>query len=114
MDIFGHNVMTLEKSLDLRAQNQRLIASNLANVDTPGYTAQRLDFAASMEQALRGTKEAAVIEDSPIPSTSLDGNNVDMDQELGQMSRNKILYTVQSQLLGAKFRQLTTMFDQER
>lgn len=114
MDIFGHNVMTLEKSLDLRAQNQRLIAANLANVDTPGYTAQRLDFQASMEKAMHGAREGAVIEDSPVPSTSLDGNNVDMDQELGQMTQNKILYSVQSQLLGAKFRQLSTMMDQER
>lgn len=114
MQIFGHNLTTLEKSLDLRMDEQRVIAANVANIDTPGYTAQRLDFRASMEKALEGAKAPAVIEASPAAATSLDGNNVDMDQEMGKMAQNKIMYSLESQLMGAKFRQLTTMFEQER
>jgi flagellar basal-body rod protein FlgB len=114
MQIFGHNLTTLEKSLDLRMDEQRVIAANVANIDTPGYTAQRLDFRASMEKALQGAQNPAVIDALPVPSSSLDGNNVDMDHELGQMAQNKIMYSLESQLMGAKFRQLTTMFDQER
>ena len=44
MDIVGSTLQTLEKALDLRMINQRVITANLANVDTPGYVAQRMDF----------------------------------------------------------------------
>lgn len=114
MEIFGPNIKTIERSLDMRMENQRLIVSNIANMDTPGYTAQRLDFKASMENALAGIKEAAVVAPSTDPATSLDGNNVDLDYEMGQMGQNKILYSVESQLLAAKFRQMTALLDAER
>lgn len=114
MQIFGHSFNTLEQALNLRMDNQRLIVSNVANMDTPGYTAQRLDFRASMDNALKGVKDAAVIEPSAQPATSLDGNNVDLDQEMAQLSENKVLYSVQSQLMGAKFRQLTTLLDSDK
>lgn len=114
MQIFSHNMKTLESALDMRMENQRVIAANIANMDTPGFTAQRLDFKASMDNALRGAKDAAVVNPSPAPATSLDGNNVDLDYETSQMTQNRVLFSIESQLLGAKFRQLTTMLDQER
>jgi flagellar basal-body rod protein FlgB len=67
-----------------------------------------------MDQAMQGAREAAVVEPSPQPATSLDGNNVDMDQEMSQLTRNKLMYSVQNQLAGAKFRQFTTLLDADR
>lgn len=114
MQIFTHNMKALESALTLRMQNQRVIAANVANMDTPGYTAQRLDFDASMENAMRGAKDPAVVNPSPAPATSLDGNNVDLDDETNKMTQNRVLYSVETQLLGAKFRQYTTLLDMER
>jgi len=113
MNLFPQNLTTLERVMDLRMENQRVIASNLANIDTPGYTAQRLDFEASMQNALESADAPPVIEPSAEPSRSADGNNVDMEVELGQMSRNRILYSVSSQLMASKLRQYSTMLDAE-
>src|SRR2546428_819554 len=43
MELFDQSLTVMEKSLDLRMANQRLVAANLANVDTPGYKAERID-----------------------------------------------------------------------
>lgn len=113
MEIFSKSLTTLERAMDLRTHNQSIIASNLANIDTPGYAAQKLDFQASMELAMQDAKDAAVIAPSGDPVRSLDGNNVDLEGELSQMTQNRMLYSVTSQLMGAKFRQLSNLFDQE-
>ncbi len=42
--LFGSTVQILEKGLDLRAKRQAVLASNVANADTPGYRAKDLDF----------------------------------------------------------------------
>jgi flagellar basal-body rod protein FlgB len=109
MEIFGNSITALERSMDLRVDNQRIIAANLANADTPGYVAQRMDFAASMQNALAGKMDPPVVQASTGPAVAENGNNVDMEDELSQMTRNRVLYTVESQLLAAKFRQLGTV-----
>jgi flagellar basal-body rod protein FlgB len=114
MDLFAQSLTTLERALDLRMENQRVVAANLANVDTPGYTARKLDFEASMEKALQGAEQPAVVNLSTEPSCSLDGNNVNLEDEMGAMTQNKMMYSVTAQILGAKMRQLTTILDQER
>lgn len=44
------------KALVVRAERQRLIASNIANVDTPGYIGHDIDFKAAMSEALGGSQ----------------------------------------------------------
>ncbi|MCE5229494.1 flagellar basal body rod protein FlgB [bacterium] len=113
MNLFDASVTQLQRAMDLRMDNQRVIASNLANVDTPGYKARRMDFEASMAQALTDAANPAVIQESTDPALTLDGNNIDMDRELSDMSRNKTMYNLTAQILAAKFRQLGTVFEQK-
>ncbi len=113
MNLFDASISQLQKAMDLRIDNQRVIASNLANVDTPGYKAQHMDFEASMTRALNDIENPALIEESADPALTLDGNNVDMDRELADMSKNKTMYSLTAQILSAKFRQLGTVFDQK-
>lgn len=113
MDIFDHSLITLQRAMDLRMLNQQIIASNLANVDTPGYMARKLNFEASMQRALDGMDEAAVIENSPNPAVSLDGNNVDLDGELGELGRNRVLYQAMAQIMASKLRQVSNVLDKE-
>jgi len=108
MDIFDSSMTILEKSLDVRAAQQRIVAANLANVDTPGYTAQKLDFETSLANALKETPGPLVVQSSTAPSVALDGNNVNLEEELGDMTRNRIMYSVTAQVMAAKMRQLST------
>jgi flagellar basal-body rod protein FlgB len=64
--IFGRTSQVLEKSLEVRMLRQNLLASNIANAETPGYRAKEIDFKATMEnlmgQAVRQEAEEPVLE----------------------------------------------------
>jgi len=119
--------LTLRAGLDRRAQRQNLLASNLANIDTPGYVAKDLEF----EGALKEAAEAADANDLPLertdkghmggPGTSisidpeediveradtvdtLDGNGVDLDQELVRYTDNAMKFTSAAEMLRRRY-----------
>ena len=93
------------EALVLRSERQRLISSNIANADTPGYVARDFDFAQALREATsaRATDGAggaggAVRRAAPTlryaaPSqTNLDGNSVDMDRERAAFTDNSVKY----------------------
>jgi len=100
------------QALSLRAERQRLIASNIANADTPGFQARDFDFAAALRAAsgnnavgdgiaqdvMRGDGPGASANASPVlryavPSqTNLDNNSVDMDRERSAFVDNSVKY----------------------
>ncbi|EEF26647.1 conserved hypothetical protein [Ricinus communis] len=79
-----------ERALGLRAYRQELLASNIANADTPGYKAVDIDI----NEALRTGKSK---DDAPLlyrmpAQGSVDGNTVDMDVERAEFSQNAVMY----------------------
>lgn len=126
--IFGQTVELLGKTLDLRAKRQGLISSNLANVETPGYTPTDLSFEAELKDALsnkvgQGTTQAPNARHIPlkgrlgwsglegvsgevieVPGKSVgpDGNSVEMEAEMGRLAENQIMYNTSVQLLTKK------------
>lgn len=102
-------------ALDLRAQRSEVLASNIANADTPNFKARDFDFSSALQAALYGSggSQAAPRMDRTSPGhlvggrglvpgadllyrvpvqTSIDGNTVELDTELGQFSDNAIRY----------------------
>jgi|SRR5579862_2653896 len=76
----------IARYLDLASTEARLTAGNMANVDTPGYKAQGMDFETEMRAAISDTSDGrasrpvrAGLEDGLIARP--DGNNVSMDRE---------------------------------
>ncbi|MGD0939177.1 MAG: flagellar basal body protein [Terracidiphilus sp.] len=76
----------LARYLDLATSQIKLTAANMANIDTPGYKAVGMDFAAEMREAMAGVEQGApatpvraTLEDGLIARP--DGNNVSMDRE---------------------------------
>jgi flagellar basal-body rod protein FlgB len=99
------------KALLLRSQRQQVIASNIANADTPGYVARDFDFAAALKNAAGGqggpnvqrTNDAHLRipgRDASDPAMgytvqtqpSQDGNSVDLDRERANFVDNSIRY----------------------
>jgi flagellar basal-body rod protein FlgB len=78
--IGGH----LERYMDLLSARQRLVASNIANADTPGYHTQDIDFASELRNAAGGAPQAI---EAPGLSVKNDGNNVSLDREARLLSR---------------------------
>lgn len=104
----------LEASLDLRLQRQRLLASNIANAETPNYQPVDLSFEGALSAALEDGEpappgfstsdpahldgvmptepEAADVVVRPDVTNTLDGNGVDLDRELSRLTDNAIHY----------------------
>jgi|SRR5450830_560871 len=109
-----------ETALNLRAQRQQLLASNIANADTPNYKARDIDFAQTLKGAMDGKTSATAVPPvemartsaahiagnakgdsgiggSPLlyrkeTQSSIDGNTVDMDVERNQFTDNAVRY----------------------
>ena len=111
--IFGVHAQALQ----LRARRGELIASNLANADTPGYKARDLDFRAALDTAQSSTAlqstHAGHINGSArggtattlyrVPNqSSLDGNTVDTQLEQTKFSENAVRYQTTLRFLNGK------------
>jgi flagellar basal-body rod protein FlgB len=72
----------LSSALDGLSLRQRAIANNIANVNTPGYTAQRVSFENALAESVRaGSGVAAATIQRSLEPTDLQGNNVNLDTE---------------------------------
>ena len=87
----------LEQYMNLVSLRQKLVASNIANADTPGYQTQDLDFQSSFRSALDGGSPEAV--SVPGLSTKNDGNNVDLDREARLLAENAMRFNVAATLM---------------
>jgi flagellar basal-body rod protein FlgB len=98
---------SLEKYMDLLTSRQKLVASNIANVDTPGYKTQDFDFQAEFTRLLNGTNSGPVHSQEPTGlRVKNDGNNVDLDREARLLSENSIRFSAATNLLKGQLRML--------
>jgi flagellar basal-body rod protein FlgB len=95
----------LERYLDVLAARQKLVASNIANLDTPGYHAQDVDFTAALNDEL-GTPVRA--QEVGGLSTKTDGNNVSIDREAALLADTGLRFNMGSQLMKMEIRALRT------
>ncbi|GAB2972728.1 flagellar basal body rod protein FlgB [Actinotalea caeni] len=74
--------LAIASALDGLAARQRAVASNIANVNTPGYTARRVSFEDAIARSVAaGDGRAVASEARSLEPTRLDGNNVNLDTE---------------------------------
>jgi flagellar basal-body rod protein FlgB len=125
MSSVSKTVTVFSQALNLRAQRQQVLASNIANADTPHYKARDFDFQSAMQNAMAGkigTGSVALATTSgghmrgsgaggPAnlqfrgeTQSAVDGNTVDMDVERTQIAENALQYQVLTQLIGDKFK----------
>ena len=114
---FSHN------ALNLHAYRQKVIASNIANADTPGSRARDIDFTAALKdaQALQSGKvQPAQLKSQTDAGTpfgtellyrsavqrSADGNTVDIDVERAQFAENSVRYEAQIMFINSKIKSM--------
>ncbi len=117
---------TKEQALQLRSERHEMLASNIANADTPHYKAQDMDFREAMRQASspqpaplqvthadhRQPPSSVSAEDPTslyrVPhAPSLDGNTVEMHVEQAKFAENAVNYQATVDFLGSKVQKLT-------
>lgn len=117
------------EALNLRAQRQEILASNIANADTPGYQARDIDFASQLSKVLEngraeGSNMALKVtsarhiraETYSQPALDLmyripaqpaaDGNTVDMDRERTQFADNTLKYQTDLTLISSQIKSM--------
>ena len=106
-DVFDY-INVLDRAADASWTRQELISQNIANVDTPGYKRQDINFESELQRALGRTRyqtmdekvgnlrsselEGRIYTDGRNYSYRYDGNNVDIDAENTYLAENQITY----------------------
>lgn len=92
----------LERYMDLLSARQKLVASNIANADTPGYKTRDLDFQFEFMSQVEGAQPHPVELDQLTARN--DGNNVSMDRETRLLAENAIRFNLASTLIRSQIR----------
>ncbi|MCL3860853.1 flagellar basal body rod protein FlgB [Actinotalea sp. K2] len=101
--------MTMSSALDGLALRQRVIADNVANVQTPGFRAGRVSFEASLAEAVKGGSGAVIPQvQRSLEPTRLDGNNVNLDTETLLNIDTNLRYQLATQAIDGTFSKLRT------
>jgi flagellar basal-body rod protein FlgB len=100
---------SLEKYMDLLSVRQKLIASNIANADTPGYKTQDIDFQSEFQSALSSGGSPVEV---PGLKVNNDGNNVSLDREARLLSENALRFNIASQLMRGQFTRMKSAIDE--
>lgn len=129
----GHNGKhdLQEKMLGLRVYRQQLLASNIANADTPGYKAVDIDFAEAAQMAIANQGKPLTMATSapghiagsaegatpPFPlkyhvpfQASADGNTVEMDVERQKMAENSLMHQFSLDRVSGHFKHLMELY----
>lgn len=121
--LFATHIDLTAKVLDLRLERQNLVAGNLANVDTPGYRARRIEFENELQSALALDQRGKVTRTNSkhMPSAfTVDGfegkgikefeprqifgeDRVDLDKEMAVMGKNAMLYNALTEVITKNF-----------
>ena len=87
----------LEHYMTLLSTREKLVASNIANADTPGYKTKDIDFQAELQNAASGLPPA--VQTVSGLTVKNDGNNVSLDRESRLLAENALRFNIASNLM---------------
>jgi flagellar basal-body rod protein FlgB len=99
----------LERYMDLLSVRQKLVASNIANADTPGFHTRDIDFQAEYQSAIGGEPRVSEVPGLPVRN---DGNDVSLDRESRLLAENALRFQVASSLLKTQLRTVRAAIDE--
>ena len=112
--LFDPTSRLLGEMIQHTALRHRVLASNLANVETPAYQAQEATFSVALEEAQGNAGSAArpalrtAVATDPDAAVREDGNSVDMDRQMVKLTQNSIWHSAMIQMLNSRFSLLKT------
>jgi len=108
--IYDDGAHLSSKLMELTFQRQNVIANNLANANTPGFTRQDIDFEDQLANLIDNNKLGSVdsvkgelVDDKRRPAR-LDGNNVDGTGEMSEMMQNSVLHNLLTRAYNTKMK----------
>jgi flagellar basal-body rod protein FlgB len=123
--LFDSTISLIEQTLNLRSFKHKVLSSNIANLETPGYRARDVKFADELKKIGGGSMAGGLVNTHPghigtssgnsvnpevtyvsTEAKALDGNTVSVDAEMVKLSENTMMYSLSAKLIKAKFRTL--------
>jgi flagellar basal-body rod protein FlgB len=92
---------SIERYMDLLSFRQKLVASNIANADTPGYHTSDIDFQAEFQNATGGDPQITGVGGLAVKN---DGNDVSLDREARLLAENALRFQMASNLMRSQIR----------
>jgi flagellar basal-body rod protein FlgB len=118
MDSLRFHDSLLTRLLGATSKRAGVIANNLANANTPGFTPERVEFESRLREALSRGDSLDAIEPELVTdrsgATSPDGNSVCLEDEMGSMLENRMRYETYATILEAQFEQIRTSVQEGR
>jgi flagellar basal-body rod protein FlgB len=108
----AHLPLDLGRYLTYLSERQEVIASNIANADTPGYKTLDLESPADFSSALQEAQDAVI--EVPGMTSRNDGNNVSIDREARLLSENTIRFNLATQLLRGQLKGIRSAIEEGR
>jgi len=118
MELLSEQLGLLTRLLEATEMRQKVIGQNIANVNTPAYQRMEVSFESALAAELKNPERSMigrqatpkVTKTSGLPFRA-DGNNVDIDMEVGQMNKNALLQQVYLQVMGAEMNMMRRAID---
>lgn len=120
--LFSGGIARMEQALNLRYDRQGLILSNVANMETPGYTVQDFSFEKAMKkvmdnQGILSRTHEMHLDLDPVDAAqslefSAEKRPVDLDEEMVKLAENQMMYEIVTQMIGKKFDGLKYAIDE--
>jgi flagellar basal-body rod protein FlgB len=106
MPLFDITQVSLERAISGATMRQTVLASNMANANTPGYLPQDVDFHGALRSALKSGQDMDSVKMLPQPrgtgATRADGNGVDPDAEAAKISETGLELSALARVAGAR------------
>ena len=117
----------LQTFLDVQSRRAQIISGNIANAETPGYTAKKLEFEEFLNEAARranlppsrraeftaSDNSLQVVEQTPT-KIGLDGNTVDVGREMAELAQTGVQFNLGAKMLQSRIRLLRTAINEGR
>ncbi|HIS29261.1 MAG TPA: flagellar basal body rod protein FlgB [Candidatus Avamphibacillus intestinigallinarum] len=123
MNLFGSTISKLESGLNYATKNNNVISNNIANIDTPNFKSQKVQFKDVLADE---SQKATRTHEKHLPFTNSgesgykvisnhstvynnNGNNVDVDKEMTELAKNQIYYQGLVDRMNGKFKSIQTV-----
>lgn len=99
----------IEQYMNLLSSRQRVVASNIANADTPGYKTKDIDFQSELQSVMNGMGPSV----SEVHGLRVknDGNNVSLDREARLLAENAMRFNMASNLVRSQLKTMKLAID---
>lgn len=118
--LFGKTFDALAGLLEYRSQRHQLIASNIANIDSPDYRPADLKFDSMLNQVGCGSGKVELVQTDPRHLPRQDAGlgdfevvrsmqKTDVDAEMSRLAENHLMYNMTAEILARKFRKISNL-----